>query len=214
MSQPRMANKGVLPIELVIKKTKRAISRAQNDYEKWSQFWLWQAPEYMLTMYIAREIATIHDYTFYLTLENSVRGAMEDAGGKKTGRPPEALRQHGRMDILLWRANDTPRAVIEVKNGVDGFSPLKDDVNRICSILKKEKGNKFQCGLVAFYSSCRGLKSKNAKTRLEERLESLKDDGRNLVRNEELKLKTHRGRITVDEDDSAWVAAVWEITRG
>ena len=59
MSQSETMKKGPVPIESVIKKTIRAISRAQNDYEEWSQFWLWQAPEYMLTTYIAREIATI-----------------------------------------------------------------------------------------------------------------------------------------------------------
>ena len=213
MSKSETMNMGPVPIELVIKKTIRAISRAQTDYEKWSQFWLWQAPEYMLTTYVAREISTIPNYTYYLTLENNVRGALDDAGGRKTGRPPDALRQHGRMDILLWRANSTPRAVIEVKNGVDGFSRLNDDIIRICTILNQDRTSKFQCGLMAFYSSCRGLRNKSAKDRLKERLESLKESGRQMVRNEGLNLSTHGGKITVDDDDSAWAPAVWEITR-
>ena len=57
----------------IITKTLRGISKAQKDYEAWSGGnWLGCAPEYLITTYIAKEIATGTRYD--VTLE-------QDGGG-------------------------------------------------------------------------------------------------------------------------------------
>ena len=67
----------------VIKKTLSGIAKAQRDYETWSgDLWLWEAPEYMLTTYIAKELWTIPG-SKYLTLEPNVRRAF---GGCRRNR--------------------------------------------------------------------------------------------------------------------------------
>ena len=212
MSQEIAMGKGPLPIETIIKKTFKAINKAQSDYEKWTGgFWLWEAPEYMLTTYIAREISTIRNHTYYLTLENSVREALGDAGGLNRGRPLNALRLNGRMDILLWRANDTPRVAIEVKNQVSSFLQIKDDVDRICSLLKK-RNNTFQCGLMTFYTSCRDRGNVCSQDRILQRLKEMESDGREFIQKERMNLSIQKNKCTID-GDSAWLAVVWEIRR-
>ena len=59
-----------------------ALARAQRDYESWTGGdWLWQAPDYLLTTYIAREIAERRkDRTFYIALESNVGVSIDDAG--------------------------------------------------------------------------------------------------------------------------------------
>ena len=212
MSQSRSMKKGPLPMRLVLKKTKSAIAKAQQDYEDWSGgYWLWKASEYMLTMYIAREIANIDGHSYYLTVENNVREALQDAGGLTRGRLRDALRPKGKMDILLWWGSGYPRAVIEVKNQVGGFGQLKPDIDRICNILRKKKTT-FQCGVMAFYSSCRDAEGKPSKRRISSRLKNLESTGREFVRSKGMKLETHATKPKVD-GDSAWVAAAWKITR-
>lgn len=72
-----------VPMETIVDKTLKGIARAQDDYETWTGgSWLWEAPEYLVTSYIAREIATVEGYTYYLTLESGVKDALDFAGGR------------------------------------------------------------------------------------------------------------------------------------
>ena len=147
---------GPVSMIAIVEKTLEGIVRAQDDYETWTGgSWLWKAPEYLVTSYIAREISTIEENACYVTLESNVKNAIRYSGGR-SGRPRSALRHRGKFDILLWwRSNHArPRAVIEVKKHVSGFAAIKDDVARICAVLSRPKSKtSFQCGLVAFYTS-------------------------------------------------------------
>lgn len=208
--QPR----GPVPIEAVIKKTLSGIVKAQGDYEAWSGgSWLWEAPEYMLTMYIAKELGTMPG-SKYLTLESNVRRVLEDAGGMGRGKISEAIRPGGRSDIVLWwSSNDKPRAVIEVKNQIfDTATEIKQDIKRICTMLRK-RDNSFQCGLVAFYTSRRDKEGdgKGAKSTIKDRLENIEYEARNIL-GDRYRLSRHDSRIRVD-GDSAWVASVLQIQR-
>ena len=209
--QPRP---GPVPIEAVIKKTLSGIVKAQKDYEAWSGgLWLWEAPEYMLTTYIAKELWTISG-SKYLTLESNVRGTLEDAGGMGRGKISEAARLGGRSDIVLWwSSNDMPRAVIEVKNQVsDSATEIKQDIKRISTMLRK-RNNSFRCGLVAFYTSKRDRKGdgEGARSTIKDRLEKIECETWNIL-GERCRLSRHDSRIRVD-GDSAWVASVLQIQR-
>ena len=193
----------------VANKTLAGISKAQKEYEDWTGgCWLWEAPEYVVTTYIAKQISTI-DRPFYLTLENKVRDGLKDAGGGK-GRPRKDLRFNGKFDILLWWANGTPRAIMEVKNQVPGFSKIKDDVSRISAALKRQ--NTIRCGFIAYYTSLTDGERKPAKNRVETRVDRVEADVKVFTNKNALRLKRYSRKVVKDED-SAWTAEVLKISR-
>ena len=204
-----------LAMDRVVRKTLQGIAEAHRDYHSWTDGrWLWEAPEYLLTTYIAKKISSITDEGFLLTLENNVSSAIQDAGGLSRGRPQAALRPKGRYDILLWWANGTPRAVIEVKNQISGFAAIQSDAEKICAVLSLE--NTFRTGLVAFYTSNRDSKcgAQQARISMKRRLEDIERSARAFVRERQMTTRFHSRRITVDDDvDSAWVAAALQIQR-
>lgn len=194
----------------IANKTLAGISKAQREYEDWTGgYWLWEAPEYMVTTYIARQISTISDRTFYLTLENNVRDGIRDAGGGK-GRPRNALRFNGKFDILLWWANGTPRAIIEVKNQVTGFSKIKDDVSRISAALSRQ--NTIRCGFIAYYTSRRDSDGLSAKNYVKERAKGVASEVKKFTNENGMKFKRYSGKVVKDED-SAWTVEVLKISR-
>ena len=205
---------GPLPMDEVIRKTLRGIARAQKDYSSWAGGdWLWNAPEYMLTTYIAREIASAPNRGHSVTLENNARQAIRDAGGIGKGRTSAKLRLDGRFDVVLWQANGYPRAVIEVKNQVRSFKKVAHDAYRICGALRKHS-NKFQCGLVAFYTSCREESESDARTHMRRILTRFEHDAEKYLNAHRpgFTSSMHYSRIRVD-GDSAWTAAALKIER-
>ena len=202
------------PMDEVIRNTLAGIAKAHADYERWTGGdWLFYAPEYLLTTYIAQEIATHRDHGYYLSLEHNARHAIREAGGLRAGRPRQDLRLGGRFDILLWWAKGTPRAIIEVKKHVSAFEHIEEDVSRICSVLKQKKDIRqgIRQGLVAYYTS-HDSDSKKLEKFLLRRLEGIETGTREYVEDRELSLKHHRAEINI-VDDSGWVAAVLEISR-
>ena len=205
---------GPVPMKAVVKKILSGIAKAQRDYEDWSGgSWLWKAPEYMLTTYIAKELGTMPG-SKYLTLESNVRRTLEGAGGMGRGKISDAARLGGRSDIVLrWGSDKMPRAVIEVKNQVsDSATEIKQDIKRISAMLRK-RDNSFQCGLVAFYTSRWDRKGdgEGARSTIKDRLESIESETRNIL-GERCRLSRHDSIIRVD-GDSAWVASVLQIQR-
>lgn len=218
MPNGNQSQRGPVPIKAIIKKTRSGIVKAQKDYEAWSGgLWLFEAPEYMLTMYIAKELWTLSGRKkprLYLTLESNVRGVLKDAGGMGRGKISEAARPGGRSDIMLWwGSNDMPRVVIEVKRWVsDSATEIKQDIERINTMLRK-RDNSFQCGLVAFYTSRwdREGDGEGARSTIKDRLENIEQETRKIL-GKERDLFRHDSRIKV-AGDSAWVASVLQIQR-
>ena len=197
------------PMEEVIQNTLKGIARAQREYERWSGCWLWEAPEYFMTTYIAREIASHRNFDYSVTLENSVKAAIDDAGGMGQGRPRNDLRPHGRFDILLWWANNTPRTVIEVKRHIRQFRPIQSDVARICSVLNQ--ADTIRNGLVAYYSSLADEPSQ-LRSLMSIRLEEIEEEARNYVERRGMILD-HLHQGTKLDQDSAWTAGVLNISQ-
>lgn len=198
------------PMDKIVSNTLAGIAKAHKDYERWTGgYWLWDAPEYLITTYIARQLTTYRGHAYYVTLENSVRDAINDAGGFRRGRPRRDLRLQGRCDILLWWAKDTPRAIIEVKKQISDFKHISDDVARICSNL--DNNNDIHTGLMAYYTSHRSKPDTAAKV-ISERQERIESGTRNYVKQRGMKLRHYPGRIQV-VDDSAWVPGVLKISR-
>ena len=130
----------------------KGIEKSFNEYYKWSGNndacgeWLWNAPEYLITVNIAKELSK---NSTFLTLEDNVDYVLKHAG-KKTGRDSERLRKDGRVDIILWKKECKPNAVVEVKHRV--YSKTKNievDIKRITEMLKKSESLDF--GILAMY---------------------------------------------------------------
>lgn len=209
------AKKKPANLDDIANKTLAGISEAQNKYEYWTGgCWLWEAPEYMVTTLIAKHISAFED--IYTTLEHNVRGALKDAGGQGRGRPRKALRPDGKFDILLWRENGNPMAVIEVKNQVTGFSYIRADVSRICATLKRSNTsrNTIRCGFIAYYTSLNNGKRKPAKKRVIDRVEGIAKKVEKFANDEGMNFKRYPGRVkVVGNDGGAWTAEVLKISR-
>ena len=196
------------------------IVRTQEEYESWADgYWLSDAPEYLMTTNIAREIWTIfgsdRSPNYHLTLEESVDKFLENA---------EPVRS-GRADIVLWqpgvpRTQEHGRAIIEVKKHISRFhEDVEEDVCRICDVLKQN--SKFQFGLMAYYTSHNDDICRQAMTEfIQGRVKHIETDAQNYVQERSMQSSNRLGKITlVDglEKDWpgtwAWAAGVMMITR-
>ena len=199
----------------IIKKTLSGITKAHKDYEKWSGLRLCEAPEYMITTYIAREIATLQPD--YLTLEQNARESIDDGGGPGKGRQPSGQStkyskyQKGRFDIVVWEG-DTP-VIIEVKNQPHGFSGkqhgIKGDVDNICRVLKGE--NSFQYGLVAYYSALKEINSVSAVERTSNRVDYIKSAAEKHIKEKKKGLKLRQ--YLSHPKPNAWIGVVLQISK-
>ena len=199
----------------IIKKTLRGISKAQKDYEAWSTLWLWEAPEYMITTYIAKEIAPD---SAYVTLEQNAGESTEAGGGVGKGKVAEPVQrklERGRFDIAVWKRDDTPLVIIEVKNQPVRFNQISGDVDNICGVLKR-KNTSLRYGLIAYYL---GLERKTDAESAEERtsriVESIRCDADAHIKTKRgLKLRQHLSHPKPQVvEDSAWIGVVLQISK-
>ena len=200
-------------MDAVVTQTLAGISEAHKHYADWTGgYSLWQAPEYLLTSYIANHVSAIDVRPFYLNLENNVAEGINEAGGLGTAELREDLRP-GRFDILLWWANGTPRAIIEVKNRVIGFSNIEADISRICAALSPS--NALRCGFIAYYTSHSKPKSKHksAKDRLIERVHDVAAKAKKFTNQNNRQFRRYRGKVkVVGNGRYAWTAEVLKIS--
>lgn len=196
---------GPISIEDIVSASLKGIVKAQKDYELWSEEWLWEAPEYFSTVYVAKEIAKIAGSKF-ITLENNAKSAIKDAGAMGRGKLHGNIRENGRFDILLWWANGTPRAPIEVKCQVKDADKIMLDIKRIKEVVHRNKHDaSFNFGAVVFYSSRRDDKTFKAKAKLEQSLKNILAAVKKEV-GDSCQVSMDQSKIYVD-DDSAWVGA-------
>ncbi|RLA75575.1 MAG: hypothetical protein DRG78_20515 [Epsilonproteobacteria bacterium] len=193
----------ILPIKIITKTILEGIKKAEYDYQEWSDGeWLWRAPEYLLTVYVAKQLAKLK-YNKFITLENSTKDAMEIADALGNGSLNSKIRKNGRVDILLWWAKGDPRAVIELKNSVYGYKKIEKDVHRVCHMLKKEsKKSTLQFGVISFYMS-RYYEIENPKKMMKIQIEKLlkraKEDADQLCT-----VKLEYSDIIVKDKQNSW----------
>ena len=202
----------------IIKKTLLGISKAQTDYERWTgDYWLVDAPEYLTTTYIAKEIATIAGH--FVTLEQDAKESIEVAGGPGKGKLSEGARhklEGGRFDIVVWNKDDAPIVIMEVKKQPGSYksSTIKSDVENICGTVMGD--NSLQYGLIAYCSARKEAGGKSAEERTLERVNSIKSEAEAHINNKGLKLLQHRSppkTKVVDGDEWAWIGVVLKISK-
>ena len=198
------------PMSEIVENTLRGIEKAQKDYERWSGgYWLYQAPEYLMTTYISKELAKYKECSYYITLEHSTTDAMAKAGDVRRGKPRDDLRLNGRFDILLWW-NESPRVIIEIKKHISQYKHISDDICRICSVL--EQHNTIRHGIMAYYSAHYGESNQGALRNLIcDRVKIIENKLQNYMQERGMTLQCHRKSITV-VDDRAWIPGVLEMS--
>ena len=168
--------------------------------------WLWQAPEYFITSTVAKSIFAIQGPK-YLTLENNVRSAIEDAGAKGCGRLSADFRQNGRADITLWWADGTPRAIVEIKNQMFSNFQLEKDIRRIKAfLLRRREATTYQFGAFGFYGSATGDNQEHISEKLESKTSDVLERTRELI-GDALVAELFTTSVTRELEHDAWHAA-------
>ena len=189
------------------------IEKAQIDYAEMSGGeWVWTAAEYVLTTYIAKEIHSLPGSKF-VTIENNGLSALGDANAIGPGPKPRKARLDGRFDLVLWWANATPRAIIEVKNQPTGPKGWFHDIERITTVLNMKKDDSsFRFGVFAYYYSARDGKQRSAEEKVEFKFERVEQYIKNKLSNK-FRVKQFVSQLHSEGEFGAWGAACVVITR-
>ena len=169
----------------IIKASLDGVNSAFRKYHKWSNgYWLDSAPESFIESEIANSLSKIVPY---VTLQDTIRNILEDANADLRGQKPRNSAS-GRMDIIVWWANETPRILIEIKKAWD-YNALNADSRRLKQLLKKDSS--LQKGLIVAYTSAK--KSETIDNRFE-----------NMVNNSGIKLEQRIGPKKRTDDKEIW----------
>lgn len=178
----------------------KGVARAFKVYESWTRgHWLWYAPEYLITVEVARSLAGGLTSRM-VELEYSVKDALSEAGATHIGRPRKALRGDGKYDIVLSRKSGTPWFIIEIKRTWNHTS-LRPDIQRIHASLLSKDINLYG-GILAFYVE---LSDKTRKTAVE-RISHVAAGAAALAKEvckDEIKAKLIKGNLEYSEKDKA-----------
>ncbi len=163
-----------IPIPNILDAILSGFSEARQNYEEWSGgFWLWQAPEYLISSTVAGSISKLNGPK-YITLEHGSTSTLEDAGARGRGRLPKDIREKGKVDILLWWGTDTPRGIIEIKNQIYSLQQYENDIKRIGKFLNRNiHESSLQFGVLAFYESAMTGKRKKATYKVRDKVKSV-----------------------------------------
>ncbi len=201
-----------ISIDRIIKATLAGIKKSQKQYETWSGgSWLWEAPEYLITINVANKISDLVG-SKYITLENNTKSAISDAGSLGKGRLPRDLRERGKVDILLWWGNNKPRAVIEIKNFIYDKNQYEKDIKRIKELLKRNSSeSSLQFGLLGFCDSADEGSQKSANEKINDKIKTIKNNVINIL-GENFQTSVKSTRI-YEIEDSSWCASCIFIKR-
>ena len=183
------------------------IAKSHEEHTAWSNgCWLYEAPEYLITTSIAREIWSSfkQGHYYHLTLEEKVSNLCE----APTVRP-------GNVDIALWdpeppRRQLSCRATVEVKKQISSFEHIKDDIQRICDLLQHNRSIRF--GAMAYCTShAENITDQQMSHFLLNRVREMECDAAKFVGSRNMGLICHRSQITRDSlENRAWIGGVIE----
>ena len=105
------------------------------------------APDAYIQGQIAHELSK---RGLYVTMESKVYEALTEAGAEMRGRYMK--RVGGRLDLVTWWKNGTPRHLIEVKK-LRHKEAIAADVKRLRAMLKR--GGSTRQGLIVLYADAR-----------------------------------------------------------
>ena len=186
----------------------RGIAKSHEEYTAWSGgCWLYEAPEYLITTNIVREIwrSFKQGHHYFLTLEEKVRNVCECADG-----------EIGNVDIALWDpvpagTQRSCRAIIEVKKQISGFEHIRDDIQRICDLLQRNRSIRF--GAMAYCTAhAENINDQKMNQVLLNRVRKTECDAAKFVGSRNMGLICHRSDITRDcLENRAWIGGVIKV---
>jgi len=100
------------------------------------------APESFMQAHIAHSLSKIAPY---VTLESDVAHTLKESLAEMRGKKP----RNGRIDIVTWWKNESPRFLIEVKK-LSSSKGISEDVKRLRQCLNR--GGSTREGFVIVYS--------------------------------------------------------------
>ena len=172
-----------------------------------------RTPEYVFTVYIARQVMNLPNAP-WVDIEDPVERAVVDAGGWGSGKIPRDTRRNGKFDITLSNASG-PFGVVEVKLSHAMKKQVKADIVRICRVLNR--GNNIRCGMLALLVSAR-WQDKNGVWHYsplqDKRLPTIKKVARKIVKKKgnNLRVTCRKSVLTVDELQE-YALMVFKISR-
>lgn len=190
-----------ISINEVVDSTLYGIKESMETYKNWSGGeWLWNAPEYLITIKIAENIFKIKGIK-YITLEDKVSLILKESN--ICIKDLKIKRINGKYDMVLWNIDEMPRAIIEIKNKVYSYKKIAKDIERIKDSLKNKKSKtSLKFGIMAFYIS-REFKKGNAKEKIEARIRTIYEElKKNLDISSELLYQMEKD----DTDNNAYAA--------
>lgn len=156
----------------IIQASVEGVHSAFNKHKKITGgYWLGAAPE----SYIQAEVANKLYDVCLVTLEDTVESTLKAARvGNISGKRPRGSKK-GRFDIVAWRADDHPMAIIEIKKVWHHDSVLRDAI-RINQMIQKHGTLSF--GLNVVYTSA--ITEPTIKNRLNANLKKIQAKGINV----------------------------------
>ena len=120
--------------------------------------------------------------------------------------------ENGRIDILVWWGNDTPRGIIEIKNQIFSNEQYEKDIKRIKGFLnRKSENSSIQFGIFSFYDSAE-IGKKSAFHKIEDKIKKVTSNSREILGGE-FTVKLFKTEIFEEVKDNAWAAACLLIMR-
>jgi hypothetical protein len=203
---------GRVKTQLVVEACNAGIEKAYYTYLNMTGgHWLWYAPEYFITTMIALELHNVVG-SKYITLENSTHDALSYSGAIGKGKLHQEIRANGRVDILLWWGNGSPRAIIEVKNRLYNINQYADDIKRIKGMLnRKVADSSLEFGIFSFYTESKNSEKNNAENSLDRKLKTIETNIADILGADfYFEFNT---TATHSEDDNSWCAVSVLIKR-
>jgi len=177
------------------------IIKSFKEYNEWSEEKLWNAPESLLMVNIAKKIFKSKGKK-YVTIEDNVKYILKMAERRNKGRLPEKMRPKGRFDIVLWSYDKyeegLPVGIIEVKHNVKGFSRIKKDIDRLVSVL--EQDSKIEFGITTFYIVCDN-KSKH-KEIVEQKIDKIFKQVKEYISTSNITITSDNKKIIKESEDN------------
>ena len=163
------------------------VNNAFKKYHKWSNGqWLNRAPEGFIQTEIANSLSKICPY---ITLEDTVQDILEDSNAEKRGPKPRGSAA-GRVDIIVWWADLTPRILIEVKKAWSN-NALTKDARRLMQLLNRGGSLQNGKGFIVVYTAAKKRKT-------------IDDNFENMAYYSGTTLKRRIGPIRRKDDGEVW----------
>jgi len=139
-----------------------------NEYSNWHEARLSHAPEYLLNINIAKQLYAEYGDK-YISLESNVRDIVNELDIKENQDFFNKVRINGKFDLVLWSyKKNRPKVIIEVKQNINNFLNIKQDIDRIVSFLEQESKMKFGISTFFIDYQCKVNAKENLKNNIDE----------------------------------------------